>query len=107
MAVELIGTRLQDLFNVLFYCSDLQKEGKKMMFKANERICINQERGSLFTQLAHLQGEIKSSAVRTYKVPPEIEIKIRFALQKIVDSNWGGFSQPIFFKEPNDTENEY
>jgi hypothetical protein len=107
MTVELIGTRLQDLFNVLFYCSELQREGKKMVFKTNERICINQERGSLFTQLTHLNGEVKSSAVRTYKVPPEIEIKIRFALQKIVDSNWGGFSQPIFLKETNDTENEY
>jgi hypothetical protein len=101
MPVETINNRLYDLFNVLFYCSDLQKEGKKMMFKANERICINQERGALFTQLAHNNGEIKSEGVRTYKVPPEIEIKVRFALQKIIDSNWGGFSQSIYLKPEN------
>lgn len=103
MPVETITIRLENLFNVLFYCSDLQREGKKMMFKANERICINQERDSLFTQLAHNNGEIKSEEVRTYKVPPEIEIKVRFALQKIIDSNWGGFSQSIYLKP----ENEY
>jgi len=87
MENEIINNRLKDLHNVLFYCSDLQTNGKRMIFKPNERICINQERGSLFTQLSYLYGELNRDGVRNYKTPPDIEIKIQFTLQKIGGSN--------------------
>ena len=90
--------RLEDLHNVLVYCSDLQKEGRIHVFKTGERICINQERGALFSQLSHLNNETFSHEVREYQCPPALESKIKFTIEKIQSTNWGGFNQEQFLK---------
>ncbi|NDP26431.1 MAG: hypothetical protein GZ087_03245 [Flavobacterium sp.] len=66
----------------------MQDSGRGVLFKPNERICINQERGALLTQLACLNDEITALDVRTYKVPPQLELKIRFALEKLEETNF-------------------
>lgn len=98
MSYDKILQRLEDLHNVLFYCSDIQKEGKIHVFKLGERICINQERGALYSQLSHANNEIFSHEVRTYKVPPAIEAKIKFTVEKIHATGWGGFSSDKILK---------
>jgi len=90
MSYEKINQRLEDLHNVLSYCSDVQNRGKIYVFKVAERICINQERGALFSQLSALNGEIFKHEVRTYKIPPHIEAKVKFTIEKIEATNWGG-----------------
>jgi hypothetical protein len=90
--------RLEDLHNVLFYCSDVQKDGRIHVFKVGERICINQERGALFSQLSHANNEVFSHEVRAYKVSPAIEAKIKFTLEKIQATGWGGFSSDKILK---------
>ena len=97
---ETIKQRLADLHNVLVYCSEVDSRsfGKYNMFSAGERICINQERGSLFSQLAGEKGEIFPHEVRTYKVPAQIEAKISFTIEKIEATNWGGFTTDHLFK---------
>lgn len=80
--------RLEDLHTVLVYCSELQAHGKIYVFKTGERICINQERGSIRTQDAYEKNEIPLDQVRTYKIPPQIEAKVKFTLQKIYDTGW-------------------
>jgi hypothetical protein len=79
-----IINRLEDLSNILRYCSDQQQVGHSACFSTLERICINQERGALLSQL---NQENKASAIRYYKCPPQLEIKIRFTLQKTIDIN--------------------
>lgn len=98
MSNQDIYERLEDLHNVLVYCSDVQKEGKIHVFKVGERICINQERGALFSQLSHANNEIFSHEVRSYKTPPAIEAKIKFTIDKIQATGWGGFSTDKFIK---------
>ena len=95
---EEINQRLEDLHNVLLYCSDLQTSGKIYVFKTGERICINQERGALFSQLSHNNNEVFSHEVRDYKCPPALEAKIKFTIEKIQSTNWGGFNQDQFLK---------
>lgn len=90
--------RLEDLHNVLVYCSDMQKEGRIHVFKVGERICINQERGSIFSQLSHYNNEVFSHEVRAYKCSAALEAKIKFTLAKIHATGWGGFSQDKFLK---------
>lgn len=80
--------RLEDLHTVLVYCSELQAHGKIYVFKTGERICINQERGAIRTQEAHQKSEIPLDQVRTYKIPPHIEVKVRFTLEKIKAIGW-------------------
>ncbi|MBP4137426.1 hypothetical protein [Flavobacterium geliluteum] len=89
-----IYQRLEDLHNVLAYCSELQSCGKIYVFKTLERVCINQERGSLLSQL---NNDNFPHQVRTYKVPPHIEVKVKFTLEKIQATSWGGFNQEQFF----------
>jgi len=93
MNEETINNRLEDLYNVLMYCSDRQRSHFFPVFKLVERIMINQERGALFSQL---NKENPSDKIRFYECPPELEIKIRFSLQKIKDTNWGSFNQSRF-----------
>lgn len=80
--------RLEDLHNVLAYCSDIQSNGKIYVFKTCERICINQERGALFSQLS--KNETFPHEVRDYKLPAHIEAKVKFTIEKIEATNWGG-----------------
>jgi hypothetical protein len=79
-----IINRFDDLSNVLRYCSDQQSFGYSACFSTVERICINQERGSLLSQL---NQENKAPAIRYYKCPPELEIKIRVITQKKTDKD--------------------
>lgn len=90
MTEDEIIQRLEDLHNVLSYCSDIQSSGKIYVFKVCERICINQERGALFSQLSALNGEIFKHEVRSYTIPPQIEAKVKFTIEKIQATNWGG-----------------
>ena len=98
MTNEDIHQRLEDLHNVLVYCSDLQKQGRIHVFKVGERICINQERGALLSKLSHANNETFSHEVREYKIPVAIEAKIKFTIEKIQSTNWGGFNQDQFLK---------
>lgn len=78
-----IYKRLSDLNSVLVYCSDLQKQGRIQVFKVGERICINQERGALYSQLSHENNETSSNQVREYKMPASIEAKIKITIDKV------------------------
>lgn len=89
MTEDQIIQRLEDLHNVLSYCSDIQSNGKIYVFKVCERICINQERGSLLSQLS--RNEVFPHEVRTYTIPPHIEAKVKFTIEKIQATNWGGY----------------
>lgn len=87
-----IMNRLDILYNVLFYCSE-----KHTTFSRFQRICINQERGALYSQFSFLLNEITQNEVRDYQCPAEIEAKIQFTLQKIKDTNWLNFDQSHLF----------
>jgi hypothetical protein len=76
--------RLEDLHAVLLYCSDNQSVGKSAIFSRGERICINQERGSLLSQL---NAASFPKDVRNYKCPAFLESKIKFTLNKIIDNH--------------------
>lgn len=84
MNLEAIVNRHDDLFAVLIYCSEQQTFGRTAVFTPFERICINQERGSLLSQL---NKENPESEVRHYKCPQKLETKIRFITQKIIDNH--------------------
>lgn len=90
MSIEKIIQRLEDLHNVLAYCTDVQSNGKIYVFRVHERICINQERGALLTHLACAQNEIFPHEVREYVIPDHIEAKVKLTIQKIQATNWGG-----------------
>jgi hypothetical protein len=98
MSNQDIFQRIEDLHNVLVYCSDMQAAGRIHVFKVGERICINQERGALLTQLAHNGNEVFLHEVRDYKVSPAIEAKIKLTNEKINATNWSGFSKDKFLK---------
>ncbi len=84
MNTNQIIQRLEDLHAVLLYCSDNQSVGKKASFSRGERICINQERASLLSQL---NAEHFPNDVRNYKCPAFLESKIKFTLNKIIDNH--------------------
>ena len=79
-----INNRLEDLYDMLLYCSNQQVFGKPACFTTLERICINQERGALLSQL---NQDNQEPDIRYYKCHPKLEIKIRFILQKVIDNN--------------------
>lgn len=91
-----IYQRLEDLHNVLAYCSEAQSLGKIYVFKTLERVCINQERGSLLSQLSK---DNFPHEVRNYKITANIEAKIKVTLEKIQATLWGGFNQNHFTNE--------
>ena len=84
MTSEKRNQRLEDLHSVLLYCSDQQKIGRAASFTTLERICINQERGALLSQIS---SETPKHEVRVYKCHPTLEAKIRFAIQKVIDTH--------------------
>jgi hypothetical protein len=98
MSNQDIHQRLEDLHNVLVFCSDVQTQGRIHVFKVGERICINQERGALLSQLSHANNEVFSHEVREYKIPVGIEVKIKFTIDKIHATDWGGFSNDTILK---------
>lgn len=79
-----IANRLEDLYDVLLYCSDQQIFGRAACFTINERICINQERGALLSQI---NEDNQEADIRHYKCPAKLESKIKFIIQKITDIN--------------------
>ena len=79
-----VNNRLEDLYDVLVYNTHQQIAGRTPSFTVLERICINQERGSLYSQINQFNEE---GDKRFYQCHPELEIKIRFVLQKIIDNN--------------------
>ncbi|KVV14831.1 hypothetical protein [Flavobacterium sp. TAB 87] len=100
MTTEIINQRLEDLHNVLLYCSEVDRVsyGKDKVFSTGERITINQERGSYFSQLAANNGEIFPHEVRTYQVTEHIDNKINKTLEQIHATSWGGFTNDKFLK---------
>jgi hypothetical protein len=84
MSTDNLITRLDDLFAVLIYCSNQQQFGKSACFSMLERICINQERGSILSQL---NQETPPHEVRIYQCPPNLESKIRFNIKKVIDNH--------------------
>ncbi len=81
---DTINNRLKNLHDVLVYDSDQQTWGRAACFTTFERICINQERGALLSQL---NKENANDDIRYYKCPPKLESKIRFTIQKVTDIN--------------------
>ena len=84
MDTNQIIQRLEDLHAVLQYCAENENLGKSASFSRCERICINQERASLLSQL---NAEHFPNDVRNYKCPAFLESKIRFTLKKIIDNH--------------------
>jgi len=81
---DTIENRLENLHDVLAYDSDQQIFGRAACFTTNERICINQERGALLSQM---NKENKEPDIRHCQCPPKLESKIRSITQKITDIN--------------------
>lgn len=86
MKLPLSNDRLEVLHNVLAYCSEVERKsnGKLYLFTTFERILINQERGSLLSQL---NQETAPNDIRFYKCPPKLESKIQFVNQKVINNN--------------------
>jgi hypothetical protein len=84
MKLPIPNARESALFKVLKYCSDLDKRsnGVNYVFTVTERICINRERGAILSQL---NPENIESEIRYYQVPPQLEEKIKFIIQKVID----------------------
>ena len=76
--------RFNDLHRVLEYCSEVERksEGRNCIFTTLQRICINQERGAIYSQQSAQKREITANEVRTYQVPPHIEEKIKQLLKQ-------------------------
>lgn len=81
MEIQLIDDRLEVLGWVLQYCKNYQAT-----FKTGERICINQERGSLLDKRAYVCGLKNFHDVREYKVNESIENRIQFTMNKILSN---------------------
>lgn len=79
-----ISNRLEDLYDVLLYDSNEQTFGRPACFTTLERICINQERGSLLSQMNQDNHETDK---RFYQCHAKLETKIKFAIKKIIDIN--------------------
>ena len=73
---EEINYRLQILYDALQDDSQLKEVGKRGIFTTGERICINQERGYLYSELSYLV-EVEPPPLRPYKIPEHIQLKIR------------------------------
>jgi hypothetical protein len=80
-----IEERLAALHNVLWICSRNQKEGKIYIFTTSERICINQERGALFSQI---NKDNFPHQIRYYNVNPALEAKVQMTLEKLGKVSW-------------------
>lgn len=72
MHLESVKNRLELLHMVLVFDSEISKR-----FKINDRILINQERGSLLDFVNYLFGEKELETVRKLRVPVELELKIQ------------------------------
>lgn len=86
MKLPIPNDRLEVLYDVLEYCSEVDRRsnGKLYMFSTFERICINQERGSIMSQM---NQETAPDDIRHYQCPPKLESKIQIVNQKIINNN--------------------
>ncbi|MBP4139655.1 hypothetical protein [Flavobacterium geliluteum] len=91
-----IYNRLEDLHIVLSFCSEGQFLGKIFVFTVLERVCINQERGSLLSQI---NNDNFPHEIRSYTIPANIEAKVKITIEKIQATSWGGFNQNFFNNE--------
>lgn len=73
--IEII-TRIELLDQSLFNDSQEKEVGRRGFFTVLERICINQERGYLYSMRSFINRTI-DAPMREYKVPERIELKIR------------------------------
>lgn len=78
-----IQNRLELLELVLHFDTE-----KLPTFTNADRICINQECGSLMDFRAYLREQIDHDSVRLYHVPETIEAKITTAKQYIDKHHW-------------------
>jgi hypothetical protein len=78
-----LNERLYLLFAVLAFDSD-----RTRIFTVGERICINQERGSLCELRSLDSGEASKDQVRFYIVPESIENKIEVCEQMMNRTQW-------------------
>ena len=76
--LESVKNRLELLQDVLVFDSDVSKR-----FKINERILINQERGSLYDFINYMSGNITHEEIRKLLVPLEVELKIQIIAKEI------------------------
>ncbi len=81
---DTIKNRLENLHDVLAYDSDQQTWGRTACFTTFERILINQERGALLSQL---NKDNQPPDIRHYQCPPNLESKIQFVNQKVINNN--------------------
>lgn len=93
-----INQRLIDLFSVLYFCSEQQKEGRIYIFTIAERICINQERGALYSQI---NKDNPSNEVRNYKITSALQVKVQITLNKIAKTDLGHYLKDPFANENN------
>lgn len=84
MKLPIPNERERALFDVLKYCSLQQSLGRTACFTTLERICINQERGALLSQV---NSENTEQDKRYYQCPAPLESKIKFIIQKVIDIN--------------------
>lgn len=78
-----VNDRLELLYAVLQYCTFRQERGKSRMFSPGERISINQERAALDEFICYLFGGMPREEVRTYRVPEQLEEKIKWCCQQM------------------------
>lgn len=78
--IKLLEDRLNFLQAVLNYSRVFEP-----LFYRGEKICINQERGSLFDLMNHYNGEMKLENVRQYRIPESIENKISEVKNKVIN----------------------
>lgn len=94
--LESVKNRLELLQDVLVFDSDVSKR-----FKINERILINQERGSLYDFINYLSGSITHEEIRKLLVPLEVELKIQIIAKEIQKEgiNQIEVNEPIILKQ--------
>lgn len=78
MNQEEIESRLNELSNALYYDRMFQR-----VFSTGQRIVINQERGSLMSQLSYLKFETPEYEVRTFKISNILNQKVKYCNNKI------------------------
>ncbi|MDQ8012013.1 MAG: hypothetical protein REI96_06175 [Flavobacterium nitrogenifigens] len=93
-----INQRLADLYSVLYFCSEQQKAGRIYVFTIDERISINQERGSLLSQI---NRDNFPHEIRNYKISSALQVKVQITLNKLAQTNLWHYLKDPFTDENN------
>lgn len=80
---QILATRVELLFDCLWYCSRYQEAKRRSIFTISERILINQERGALMSQQTAMLYPNEDNPVREFTVPNYLEDKIQFIKNKV------------------------